>query len=96
MSEFQNLLDEALGECKKEIQLRRMGITGEASLQQLKEVVMPELLSLKKVKQEELPPRENRWLNSFAHAFRLWGWDMNKPTRLYVLLTKLNAAYKNL
>lgn len=96
MDDFLKLLDETIEECRREIKRRTMGIAGEATLQQLKEVVMPELLTLRKVSQEDLPTKEKRWLNSFALAFKLWGWDMHNPTRLYLLLLKLDKAYKQL
>lgn len=44
----------------------------------------------------QLPPKEERYLNSFAHAFTVWGWNMQKPTKIFVLLTELNNEFKKI
>lgn len=96
MDEFKSLLDAAIAECLHEIKLRKAGVPGEATLLQLKSVVLPELESLRKMKYEEIPPEKDRRLTSFGEAFFEWGWDMQKPTRLYLLLLKLDTEYKKL
>lgn len=48
------------------------------------------------VNKYQLPPKGERYLNSFACAFTIWGWDMQKPTEIFILLTELNNEYKNL
>ena len=96
MSEFQNLLDEAIRECQHEIRLRKSGVVGDAALWQLKDIVLPELLSLRRIRREELPPEKDRWLSSFGGAFFDWGWNQQKPSRLFILLASLDEAYKNL
>jgi len=96
MDEFHLILDEAIAECLREIKLRKVGVSGEATLLQLKSVVLPELKNLRKMKREEFPPKKDRWLTSFGEAFFEWGWDMHNPTRLYLLLLKLDKAYKQL
>jgi hypothetical protein len=60
-------------------------------------VVLPELETiLELVSESKLPPKEERYLNSFAKAFTVWGWDMQKPTALFVALTNLNNNYEDL
>ena len=96
LDQFKMLLDAAIAECMHEIKLRKTGIPGEATLLQLNEVVLPELLSLKRKEREDLPAKKDRWLTSFGEAFFEWGWDMHHPTRLYLLLLELDTAYKQL
>jgi len=83
--------------CKKEIDNRKKGIKGESTIEQLECVVLPELNSLlQKINDGKLPIKENRYLNSFANAFRVWGWDMENPTELFIKLTELNNNYGKL
>lgn len=59
---------------------------GESSSEQLKEVILPELKEvLSVIDNRQLPPSEERYLNSFANAFTVWGWDMQNPTELFLL-----------
>ncbi|WP_173472009.1 hypothetical protein [Eubacterium ruminantium] len=95
-SEFINKLDMAYDLCLTEINKRKKGIDGESSIQQLK-VIIPELINIKKkVIEGDLPLAENRYLESFAMAFTVWGWNMNEPTELFVLLTEINNDYKSI
>ncbi len=95
-SEFINKLDKAYDLCLAEINKREKGIDGEASIQQL-EGIISELINIKKkVIEGDLPLAENRYLESFAMAFTVWGWNMNEPTELFVLLTEINNDYKSI
>jgi len=42
------------------------------------------------------PPKEERFLVSFANAFTVWGWNIQNPTKLFIMLTELNEKYKTL
>lgn len=44
----------------------------------------------------QLPVKEQRYLYSFANAFKVWGWNIQKPTEIFILLTELNNEYKNI
>ena len=95
-SELINKLDKAYDICLSEINKRKKGIDGESSIQQL-EVIIHELINIKKkVIETDLPLAENRYLESFAMAFTVWGWNMNEPTELFILLTEINNDYKTL
>ncbi len=64
---------------------------------QIKEVILPELIELKKVnKYTVLPPTDRRYIESFAYAFKVWNWDMRNPSKLYKKLIKINNLYKTL
>lgn len=83
--------------CKIEIEKRNAGSGGESTVEQLKKIILPELeLLLQKVNADNLPPKADRYLISFANAFTVWGWNMQKPTQLYIKLTELNNNYRNL
>ena len=95
-SELIKKIDKAYDICLAEINKRKNGIDGESSIQQL-EVIIPELINIKKkVIEDDLPLAENRYLKSFAMAFTVWGWNMNEPTELFVLLTEINNDYRSI
>lgn len=94
-SEFINKLNKAYNLCLTEIDKRKNGIDGEASKQQLK-IIITELKRIKEMAEEnKLPLIENRYFVSFALAFTVWGWNMNEPSELFLLLAELNNDYKN-
>lgn len=81
--------------CRRELVNRKNGVNGESTVKQIEEVILPELnILLHKLNDNNLPPLENRYLNSFANAFTIWGWNMECPTELFVKLTELNNNYK--
>ena len=60
-------------------------------------VILPELEQLLKIVDDNtLPQKDQRYLISFASAFTIWGWDMQNPTDIFLLITKLNNDYKHL
>ncbi len=97
MDDFIKKIEYTHSLCVSELNNRKLGITGEATIQQLEETIIPELECLiNKLKTYSLPPKEQRYLISFANAFTVWGWNMNKPTELFIMLTELNEDYKKL
>lgn len=83
--------------CKEELTKRKNGISGESTIEQLENVILPELEELlQKTKASNLPSKADRYLNSFANAFTVWGWDMEKPTEIFIKLTEINNNYRNL
>ena len=87
--------------CKKisnnELRERLSGIPGESTVSQLKNVVIPEMDDLThKVNQNDFPNKENRFVLSFALAFRDWGWNIQEPTPLFSALRRLNDLYQRL
>ena len=97
MEKFKQNALKAIQLCNEEIEKRNAGIEGESSQKQLEEVILPELNAIVDLlENNQLPSRESRYLNSFAHAFKVWGWDMREPTELFLLLTELNDQYKEL
>lgn len=97
MEEYKKELLKCIDLCEKELLSRTQGIKGESTVEQLKEVILPELNELLKIiETNQLPPKESRYLNSFANAFTVWGWDMQTPTELFTLLANLNNEYEEL
>lgn len=97
MENFKNKIIKAITICNIELTNRRNNIQGESTKEQLEKVIIPELNQLLEVINAQiLPPKEQRFLNSFANAFSVWGWNMQNPTKLFVLLTELNNEYKYL
>lgn len=97
MDRFQEKIKEAIDMCKIELQRRKEGIFGESTEEQLEGTILPELYNLLTlVKSEEVLNKQDRYLNSFANAFIVWGWDMQTPTELFVLLSEINNDYKEL
>lgn len=67
---------------------------------EIKEVILPEMLELKNINEHTvLPPANERYIKSFAYAFKIWGWEnwnMKYPSKLYKKLLKLNNMFKTL
>lgn len=97
MEEYKKELLKCIDLCENEMLSRTQGVKGESTVEQLKEVILPELNKLLAIiESNHLPPKESRYLNAFANAFTVWGWDMQNPTELFILLTKLNNDYEEL
>ena len=83
--------------CNKKVYYLKNGGTDECTIEQLTEIIIPELeYILKNIDESNLPPHNERYLKSFAYAFKDWAWNMNDPSELYIQLTNLNDEYKNL
>ena len=69
----------------------------ECTIEEINSVILPEMMKLKKInKTTNLPPVDERYINSYACAFKLWGWNLKKPSTLFRILAKINDAYKRL
>ena len=97
MKKFRQNVQEAVDLCNIEIKNRKMGIKGESTIAQLENTILPELEELAKLaKSGRFPAKGTRFLSSFAHAFTIWGWNMQEPTELFVKLSQLNNQYKEI
>lgn len=97
MEKFKDKLLKTVKICNAELTNRKNGVLGECTEEQLEKCILPELTQLlEKVYSNQIPVKEQRYLNSFANAFTVWDWNMQEPTELFVLLTELNNEYKNL
>lgn len=96
MDKFKEKILRAIELCNEELVNRKNGVLGESTEEQLKDIILPELTQLlTMLNSNQLPAKEDRYLNSFANAFTVWGWNMQEPTEIFVLLTELNNEYKN-
>ncbi len=96
MDKFQSKILRTIELCNIELQNRKEGILGESTEEQLEGTILPELHQLLElINNNQLPSKQQRYLNSFANAFTVWGWNMQKPTEIFVLLTELHNEYKN-
>ena len=97
MDIFQKKLFEATELCNSELADRRNGILGESTEDQLENYIIPELCYISSlISSNRLPKKQSRFITSFALAFKVWGWNMQNPTKLFLLLAELNSMYKNL
>lgn len=93
-SELLAMIDRCLELCEEE---KAAGYPGEATRDQVEGCVIPDLRSFRKkvVAGDDFPKDPvDRWLASFANAFKAWNWNMNDPTKLYIALTRLHNAYR--
>lgn len=96
-NDFKNKLLKAIELCEHEANNRKQGISGESTLEQLEMVIIPELKEiLEIINMQQFPAKEKRYLNSFGSAFTVWGWNMQIPTELFIMLKELNDEYKAL
>lgn len=94
---FREKVIKAINLCNEELANRKKGIEGESTIEQLEEVILPELVDLlDRVNNHRYPAKIYRYLLSFANAFKVWGWNMQEPTEIFELLADLNNEYKNL
>lgn len=97
MDKFKEKILRAIKLCNEELENRKNGVLGESTEEQLKNIILPELTQLlTMLNSNQLPAKKQRYLNSFANAFTVWGWNMQEPTEIFVLLTELNNEYKNI
>ena len=100
VSSFLQDIQECLDLAKLELHNRKNGIQGESSIEQLEDYIMPDLkeLQLKINNEIPLPPnnQQERYLMSFGYAFKVWGWDMQNPTELYLKLLYIHEKYREL
>ena len=94
---FQTDIEECIKLCREELFRRKNGINGESTIEQLENIILPELeMLLQKIRGGDLPIKSDRYLSSFANAFRVWGWDMEVPTELFVKLTRINNSFSEI
>ena len=97
MNMFQRKILKTIELCNIELQNRKEEILGESTEEQLEGTILPELYHLLElINDNKLPVKEQRYLDSFANAFTVWGWNMQTPTEIFILLTELNSDYKKL
>lgn len=97
METFKKLVLKCKKNCEDTLDSIAHGEICEATADQINSVILPEMEELLKITSpKELPPPEERYLLSFAYAFRVWEWDMQNPTELYQNLTKLSHMYNEL
>ena len=95
--DFIDDVNEFLALCEQEVEKRKQGIDGEATLEQLTEMIIPEMKELLiNIEKRLLPTKSKRYLVSFAYAFKVWSWDMRYPTELYMKLNDLDNHYSML
>lgn len=83
--------------CKIELEKRRKGVTEEGTVEQLEEIILLELYKLQRdVSVKIFPSKESRHIYSFACAFTVLGWNMQKLSELFILLKELNDDYKKI
>lgn len=70
----------------------------EATREELEGTIIPELARLiDEINNNSFPTRRtNRFLVSFSYAFRVWGWNIEHPTELFIDLCQLNKLYKDI
>lgn len=94
---FRDKLIKAISLCNEELANRKNGVLGEGTEGQIEKIILPELQRvLEEITNKQFPAKEQRYLYSFANAFTVWGWNMQEPSELFVLLTELNSEYKNI
>ena len=96
LAEFKKEILNCISICEREIHDRKKGIEGESSLVQLEQTILPELKQLLQNVENDTISSTERYLLSFANAFTVWGWDIQRPGELFICLSKLNNHYKTI
>ncbi len=93
------LIEQCISMCNAKLQyfLEVSDENDECKIENINEVILPDMEELIRIiKSKKLPPKENRYSNAFAYAFKVWSWDMQNPTELYLLLLEINDLYKKI
>lgn len=93
---FKNKIIKTISLCKEELANREKGVAGESTIEELNIVITDLNELLERVNNHQYPPQKDRYLLSFAYAFKVWGWNMQKPTEIFMLLAQLDREYKDL
>ncbi len=83
---------------KLELQNRKNGIEGESTIDQLEEVIIPDLTNLLTIldNKNSIPQkRVDRYSLAYGNAFRMWDWSMENPTELYKRLAHIHHDYQD-
>jgi len=100
IKQFCQDIQDCLQLAKNELNNRKNGINGESTIEQLEIYIIPDLSKVLSdvISREPLPPntQQYRYIMSFGYAFKLWGWDMSKPSDIYLKLAKLNENYRKI
>ena len=73
------------------------GVVLSSTIEQLQNVVLPELEKLIQDYEDGNHSKkifEDRWIHSYAMAFKMWCWDYNYE--LFISLVRLNELYRKL
>lgn len=97
MYEIIKLIDEALFLCQQELENLKKGISSEVTKEQIVDTIIPDLLSTKeKIINDDLPEKEKRYLLSYVYAFKVWSWNIRKPSKLYDVLLDIHLLLKKI
>lgn len=93
---FKEKIIKTISLCNEELAKRKKGVAGESTVEELNIVLTDLKVLLERVNNHQYPPKEERYLLSFAYAFKEWCWSMQEPTGIFDLLAQLNTEYKDL
>lgn len=98
LAKLQSDISKALKLCENELANRKNGIAGESTVEQLEEVVIPELKQVlyRITSDDGLPAKEQRTLRFLSDARVYWAWNTRNPTELFALLLEVNDEYSQL
>ena len=98
IAKLQDDISRALKLCEIEIMNRRNGVPGESTVEQLEEIVIPELKQVlyQITNSDKFPEKDQRVLRFLSDARVSWGWNTRTPTPLFALLMEVNEEYNQL
>ncbi len=94
VTEFKKKAEKALSLCNEELFLRKHNMSGEGTIEQFEDIIIPELEALLNLDLQNLPPKEERCILSYENAIRKWHWSMENTTTIFDLLEELYYEYK--
>ncbi|MCL2862079.1 MAG: hypothetical protein FWE22_06685 [Firmicutes bacterium] len=96
--QFKCDLEKLISICEKELKNRKYGINGDGTIQQIENVILPELYDwIKKVETNNMPPKNERWFACAAHVLQ-WGldWNMKNPSEMMLMIGEVDTKFCNL
>lgn len=93
------LIDKCISACNLKLQYLSefSDETDECKAYHINNVILPDMEKLKRIiKNNNLPPKKDRYSKPFAYAFKVWSWDMQNPSEIYLLLVEIDTLYRKI
>lgn len=93
--DFKKDVEEIISICEEELLEISKGYIKQATSEQIEKNIIPEMKALlKSIEKNNIPPKEQRWIESAAHITRGWNWDIWSEDELNIKLPELDNKYR--
>ena len=95
LSDFKKDIEEILSIRREDLLEISNGNLRQATSEQIVKTIIPEMKALlKMIEENNIPPKEQRWITSAAYITRGWNWDIWSNDKLNIKLPELDNKYR--